>query len=64
MTEVLVFGCFVEFDVDVGGGRRQAVSGLVHNSELTWQYCEDARTIIKVTFHCNLLTSYNLAFPP
>ncbi len=52
MTDVPVFGCFMEFDVDVGGGRRQPVSGLVHNSELTWQYCEDARTIIKVTCHC------------
>ncbi|KAL0037479.1 hypothetical protein WJX79_010408 [Trebouxia sp. C0005] len=47
VTDVPVFGCFMEFDVDVGGGRRQPVSGLVHNSELTWQYCEDARTIIK-----------------
>ncbi|KAL0036366.1 hypothetical protein WJX77_004386 [Trebouxia sp. C0004] len=47
VTYVQIFGCFMEFDVDIGGGRRQPVSGLVHNSELTWQYCQDARTIIK-----------------
>lgn len=52
VTEVLVWGCFMRFDVDVGNGRRQPVSGLVHNSELTWQYCDDARTIVKVTLRC------------
>ena len=62
MTDVPPFGCFMEFDVDVGGGRRQPVSGLVHNSELTWQYCDDARTIIKVILHClSLEPSLSLA---
>ena len=48
VLDVLPYGCFVEFDVEVEEGRQQPVSGLVHLSELSWEFCEDARTIIKV----------------
>ena len=50
MLDVLPYGCFVEFDVEVEEGRQQPVSGLVHLSELSWEFCEDARTLIKVCF--------------
>ena len=48
MVEVRPFGCFMEFDVEAEGGNKHKVCGMVHVSEVSWDYCEDARLRVKV----------------
>ena len=51
---VQYFGCFVEFDVEAEEGDKQPVFGMVHKSELSWDFCEDARLVVKVSpFSCH-----------
>ena len=54
MVDVRHFGCFVEFDVEAEEGSTLPVYGLVHNSELSWDFCNDARTFIKVIILANM----------
>ncbi len=49
MVDVRHYGCFVEFDVEAEEGGRLPVYGLVGVNELGWEFCQDARTVIKVT---------------
>ena len=48
MVDVRPFGCFIEFDVEADAGDKHKVYGMVHVSEVSWDYSEDARLLVKV----------------
>ena len=50
IVDVRPFGCFMEFDVEAEGGDKHKVYGMVHVSEMSWEYHEDARSLAKVLF--------------
>ena len=64
VTAVYHFGCFVEFDVEAEDGDKQPVFGMVHKSELSWDFCEDARLIVKVALCPALAPALPLALVP
>ncbi|KAL3157928.1 hypothetical protein ABBQ32_012331 [Trebouxia sp. C0010 RCD-2024] len=47
IVDVRSFGCFLEFDVEAEGADKHKVYGMVHASEMSWEYCEDARSLVK-----------------
>ena len=50
MVDVRPFGCFMEFDVEAESGGKHKVYGMVHVSEMSWDYCIDARERVQVEF--------------
>ena len=48
VVDVRPYGCFIQFDVEVEGGDKHKVYGMVHVSEVSWDYCDDARLQVKV----------------
>ena len=42
------YGCFVAFDVEAEEGDVMEVYGMVHVSEIAWDFCKDARLAVKV----------------
>lgn len=57
VVDVRPFGCFLEFDVEAEGGDKHKVYGMVHVSEMSWEYCEDARSLVKVLFFTTICAS-------
>ena len=52
VVDVRPFGCFIQFDVEVEGGDKHKVYGMVHVSEMSWDYTVDARLRVKVNSLC------------
>lgn len=50
VVDVRPFGCFMEFDVEAESGSKHKVYGMVHVSEVSWDYCIDARERVQVEF--------------
>ena len=48
VVDVRAFGCFLEFDVETESGHKHKVYGMVHVSEVSWDYSDDARLQVKV----------------
>lgn len=42
------YGSFVAFDVEAASGTVLEVYGMVHLSEIAWDFCKDARLAVKV----------------
>lgn len=48
VVDVRRFGCFIAFDVEAESGHKHKVYGMVHVSEVSWDYCDDARLRVRV----------------
>ena len=50
------YGSFVAFDVEAASGTVLEVYGMVHLSEIAWDFCKDARLAVKVRPRRHLLS--------
>lgn len=55
------YGCFVAFDVEAESGNVLEVYGMVHLSEIAWDFCKDARLAVQV--RCDILFALLPASP-